>query len=410
MNLNRISSLILSVLFAVSIPVSLKAQFSESLFETDPTIDPTKKGELSVTFDNISFFKNNEYKGAVQNGYTLPGLWIQPKVTYYPLSNMKVELGAHLLKYWGTTKYPCFAYQNIAKWKGSKYQTAFHLLPYFSAQIALSKQVNLIFGNIYGGANHHLIEPLYNPELNLTADPEAGLQLLYNSKLLTLDAWVNWESFIFEKDTHQEAFTFGLSTETNINNKDAKVHLYAPLQLLFVHRGGELDTITTSSVQTWLNAAAGVGATYTINCGVLKRANLELMATYFGQQAGDLLPFNSGYGFYPKLTVDIHDFQVKAAYWYAHDFITAFGNPFYGSISTAEPGMTFHNPSMFCLGASYSKRFAKGFALGIHADVFSTLGTKSYLNNVEGNDPAAMSLSIGAYLRINPSFLIKKFR
>lgn len=40
------------------------------------------------------------------------------------------------------------------------------------------KSVDLILGNIYGGSNHGLIAPLYNPELNLTADPETGFQVL----------------------------------------------------------------------------------------------------------------------------------------------------------------------------------------------------------------------------------------
>lgn len=40
------------------------------------------------------------------------------------------------------------------------------------------KSVDLILGNIYGGSNHGLIAPLYNPELNLTADPKTGFQVL----------------------------------------------------------------------------------------------------------------------------------------------------------------------------------------------------------------------------------------
>lgn len=75
--------------------------------------------------------------------------------------------------------------------------------------MALSDHVNIVLGNIYGASNHNLIEPLYNPELNLTCDPEAGLQLLYDSKAFDLDVWVNWQSFIFREDVHQEAFTVG---------------------------------------------------------------------------------------------------------------------------------------------------------------------------------------------------------
>jgi hypothetical protein len=38
-----------------------------------------------------------------------------------------------------------------------------------------------------------------------------GVQMQWQTKPLDFDVWVNWESFIFDKDTHQEAFTFGLS-------------------------------------------------------------------------------------------------------------------------------------------------------------------------------------------------------
>ena len=79
------------------------------------------------------------------------------------------------------------AYQDIAYWKGDQYQKGVHVLPYFRAQMALSDHVNIVLGNIYGASNHNLIEPLYNPELNLTCDPEAGLQLLYDSKAFDLD-------------------------------------------------------------------------------------------------------------------------------------------------------------------------------------------------------------------------------
>lgn len=97
------------------------------------------------------------------------------------------------------------AYQDIAHWKGDQYQKGFHALPWFRAQVALSDHVNIVLGDLYGAANHNLIEPLYNPELNMVADPEMGLQLLYNSRRFDLDVWVNWESFIFREDIHQEA-------------------------------------------------------------------------------------------------------------------------------------------------------------------------------------------------------------
>lgn len=390
----------------------VQAQISDRVFKSDYRIDPEKKGQLSVELDNISFFKDNEYSGPIMKGYSLPGLWLQPKAVFYPLSNIKLELGAHLLKYWGAKKYPSYAYQDIANWKGDQYQRGFHALPFFRAQMALSDHVNVVLGNIYGGANHNLIEPLYNPELNLTTDPEAGLQLLYNSRRIDLDAWVNWESFIFDKDTHQEAFTVGLSGRYKINDPEADFHFYVPLQALVQHRGGEIDTIFSQSVQTLMNGAVGAGATWNIGNPVFKKVNLEFDAAGYYQQAGELWPYNGGVGFYVHTFADISDFRVKASYWNSYKFISMFGSPFYGAVSTAEEGVTFEGQSMAYLGLEYSRSFGKGFSIGVDVDIYKHFPVNRYKKGevdiyiFEG----ATSFSAGIYFRINPSFLIKTFR
>ena len=52
----------------------------EKVCKTDYKINPERVGELSVELDNISFFKDNEYAGTVMKGYSLPGMWLEPKV------------------------------------------------------------------------------------------------------------------------------------------------------------------------------------------------------------------------------------------------------------------------------------------------------------------------------------------
>lgn len=387
-----------------------RAQIQDNVFMSDYKIDPARKGQLSVEIDNISFFKNNEFKTDLVKGYTLPGMWLQPKAVFYPLDNIKLEAGLHLLRYWGANKYPSFAYTDIAKWKGNQYQSGVHMLPFFRVQIALSDHLDLILGNIYGGANHSLIDPLYNPELNLSADPEAGLQLKYISKGLDLDTWVNWESFIFETDTHQEAFTFGLSSKFKLNNPDAKVHFYLPVQVLAQHRGGEIDTIFTNSIQTNMNAATGVGVSYSPNYGALKKINFELMGTFFYQQSGNIMPFEKGFGVYPKLSVDISDFRIKAAYWKCDEFISLYGSPFFGTVSTAYKGRTYTKPGFLYTGLEYSRTFGKGFSMGADLDIYKHLSVDTYdpeLGLIQ--EKSGISFSTGIYLRINPSFLIKSF-
>ena len=332
----RISLCILFCLAGTSFIYTLYAQIPDRVFKTDFQIDPEKKGELSVEFDNLSFFKDDEYTGSFMKGYTLPGLWLQAKAVYYPLEMLKLEAGVHLQRFWGANRYPNMAYQDIAHWKGDQYQKGFHALPWFRAQVALSDHVNIVLGDLYGAANHNLIEPLYNPELNMVADPEMGLQLLYNSRRFDLDVWVNWESFIFKEDIHQEAFTVGLSTRFKFNDPDSRFHFYAPLQVLAQHRGGEIDTILTNSVQT-------------------------------------LWPFDNGYGVYARASADIYDFRVKTSYWRCHQFISMFGSPFYGAVSTSDEGLTFDDPSCVYFGLEYSRELAKGFSLGIDLDIYEHL-------------------------------------
>lgn len=388
----------------------LSAQINEIVYSSDYRIEKEKEGELAVEVDNLNFFKNNEFSGSFIAGYSLPGLWVQPKGVYYPLPNLKLELGLHALIYHGTYKYPSLAYVDIAQWKGNQFQKGSHLLPWLRAQVDLTDHLTLVFGNIYGGANHGLIEPLYNPELNYTADPEAGLQLLYDTRKFKGDLWLNWQSFIFKTDTHQEAFTVGLSSRFKLNDPSSTLHTYVPVQGVIQHRGGEIDTLTVNSVQTLMNGTAGFGIDWNTRHPVIKKINAELDVAAYYQQAGNIWPFDSGYGFYFKTSADIRDFRIKASYWQCDDFISMFGSPFYGAVSTKEEGLTFQKPRLIYFGAEYAKSLGKGFSLGVDLDLYYTL-SGDMNHPEEGLQPygSATSFTFGAYLRFNPSFLIKKF-
>ena len=231
--------IICGIALCLLMPATLRAQFEDRLYRTDYRLDSARTNELRVEVENLSFFQDNEYTGSIMKGYTLPGLWLQPRLTYQPLKNIRLELGIHTLIYHGSYKYPNYAYRDIAVWKGDQTQKGFHCLPVFRVQWALSPTFNIVLGTLHGKNNHRLTEPLYNPEMGLTADPEAGVQLLWNARPLDFDLWVNWESFIFRDDLHQEAFTFGLSTRFKANRPTAKMHVYFPLQAIFQHRGGE---------------------------------------------------------------------------------------------------------------------------------------------------------------------------
>jgi len=388
------------------------AQLVDSLYMKDISIDPLKKGELSVEIDNVSFFKDNEFVTTVQKGYTLPGFWLQLKSVYYPLANMKIEVGVHSIWFWGTTLYPAFAYKDIAKWEGQDYSHNVHILPFFRAHIAFSDNLSVIMGDLYGESAHRLIEPLYNQELNLTSDPENGLQALYKNKWIDLDLWIDWMTYIYKLDTHQEAFWTGLSSRFKVNHPQSRVHVYFPVQGLIQHRGGEIDA-TNGSTQTIMNGAAGTGITWNVNRGKFQSVNAEFDMTGYIFPKGRTSPLERGKGYYAKAEVKFGEFNVRSSYWYCDNFVTIFGNPFFGSVSSKIDGMLYKRPQMLGLSADYVHTLGKGVVFGITGDMFYNVAGRMYSADTglyeESSFGSNSNFSFGIYLRFNPSFLIKRY-
>lgn len=152
--------------------------------------DTTQVRQLRIEADVLTFFRDNEYSSKLTRGYSLPGMWLQPKLTYMPMRQIWIEAGAHALIFNGANRYPCYVYHDIGTWKGNQYQKGAHVLPWVRVQ-AQFKHLTVVLGDIYGGQNHRLAEPLWNPETNLSQDPETGFQLLWDRKHLHADTWMN---------------------------------------------------------------------------------------------------------------------------------------------------------------------------------------------------------------------------
>lgn len=375
-------------------------------------IEPETKGELRLAIETMPFMRDNEYKGDFVKGYTLPGVWLQPCVSYQPLKNLRLEVGAHMLHFWGAEKYPNFNYSELAEWHGRNVQNGFHCVPIVRAQMQLSPTVNVVLGTLHGKSNHGLAEPLYNDEINLSGDPETGVQVIWDCHLLRLDAWVNWESFIFDKDDGQESFSFGLSTRWKPSHKKSRLQWYIPVQAVFQHRGGEINTQANDRViKTWLNAATGVGVNLPLATHFPAKLNFEVIGAYYSQQAGDKLPFNHGDGLYAKATAQLWRVKASVGYWSCHKFVSILGNPLFGSISVNENDVTYRNPQMLTAHVEYAQNLGTGFAWGIAADLFHHLPVDK-MNLSEGlvHEKSKLSIATGIYLRACPSFLIKKYK
>jgi hypothetical protein len=390
--------------------IDMYAQGLDNIYQSESKIDVQNEKKLFLEVDNLNFFKNNEYDTKIVRGYTLPGFRLQAKAVYYPVENIRVEGGFHTLWYWGSNGYPIFAYDDIPRWRENDKKSNIHLLPYLRAQAKLSDQVTVVLGDLYGGANHRLIEPLYDPELNLTADPEVGFQVLYKTHWLDLDTWINWETFIYEEDTRQEALLAGVSARFKSARPESRLEWYFPLQAIVHHLGGQID-VTGIPVTTMLNGSAGAGLNYHPGQGALKKINAELdMTGFFLNHREDAWAFDQGYGIFASLSADISDFKLKASYWQCDDFISVLGSPLFGVSCAKADYAYFRRPRMISTGVEYTRNFGRGVMFGAEMNIF-------YRPESQIVDPdtgvsslgAKTNYSTGIYLRVNPSFLIKSF-
>ena len=380
----------------------------EHLATSPYRLDTADLRALKVELESISFFRDNEFSSRLADGYSLPGLWVQPKLTYMPLRQIKLELGLQALIFSGANRYPNYVYHDIALWKGNQYTSGAHLLPWFRAQ-ADFRRFSIVLGDIYGGQNHGLIEPLFNPETNLTQDPEMGLQFLWDRPHLHADIWLNWQSYIFREDTHQEAFTVGTTWRimpgksngqwSMVNGQCPSVNVYLPIQLVAHHRGGE-QNVLNREVQTIWNASAGVGLRWNVGRRVLKSLTGELDGLFSYQQTGQLWPFKNGAAGYASVRLGLWKFLDTGVSFFTapRHFVSLYGNHFYSTLSVKD-GLDYGKLQTVAAHVRFHHTFARGYTLGADAEAFQTWQSHK----------SEFSFSFGIYLRVNPSFLIKRF-
>jgi hypothetical protein len=361
--------------------IQLYAQDFQNFSSSYKDVEEVKAGHLNFRFESIGFFWNNEFQSDLVKGYTLTGAYLRPKLTYAPVDDLYLEVGAHLLNYNGM--------DHIAT-----------VVPWFSARYRFTKHFSVVTGNLDQTDQHGLKEQLWEPERIYTGKPEAGLQFLYASKKLQAQTWVSWEQFIQQNDPFQEHFTYGLTGNYRvIHNSELTVRL--PLQVLFYHQGGEINSDPGGGrprVQTHANFSAGYELGLKVG-GKLKTINLN--GYWYGYDAltkeSNTLPFDNGHAFLIETTANTKHSQISLAYWNAYQFLAPKGRYLYQSASYTDPLITEPDRSMLTLKYFWQKNIGKDARVAFQAD--------SYLDLVTMD----LSYSYGFFLILNSDFLLKKF-
>ncbi len=331
-----------------------------------------KKQSLSLNLLGEGFFKNNEYSGEITKDYTLPGYRCLAFLDYNAptLRAVNLKLGVENMYYWGASKYPqSLAYRDLPYWssEGEDYRK-FRLRPYFQASIVLDKWA-VILGALEGGAKHELIAPLYNPELNLSSDSETGAQIKYKDRRTQADLWIDWQSFIFNNDKHQEAFFFGLNLKRSFAERQ-KSHWEISLQSIMAHRGGKTNVVA-DTVHTWANLALGISFNQEIS--ILNKQAI-LQSALYGlsyMQRGGHYPINNGWGVFLENKLEQKRLATSLNLWYGRNFISTLGSPFAQAINPSNKLLDNKGQSYYIQGkVSYALIQKPSYSFGLSSSVW----------------------------------------
>ncbi|MGQ1784002.1 hypothetical protein [Saccharicrinis sp. GN24d3] len=354
-----------------------RAQIDLSHRYTFAEFDTSATGKLYFRIENNNFVKNNEYFGEYTEGYTLPGYSIQPSLMYYAGKNVRLQVGAHLVKYSGIKDFSEF-------------------VPVVSAYVKLGKKWDMILGNIKGDVHHRLIEPLFNPEWQYLRPTETGVQFFHQSERLWLDTWIDWEQFIFHGDEIPEKFTGGISLDYKITQPEARFNLSIPFQMTAFHLGGQISDYLTESYSL-INLLSGFKVSQQIDGAFIKKISL---ATYFCSY-NDLtdartFPFNKGGAIYPTGILTYKHGEIMAGYWNASNFFAPKGSALFYSVSDYKLDYYTKKRQIITAKFTYHKTLMKQVKFNAQVESYYDV------------EASALEYAYGISLVFTPNFFITK--
>lgn len=363
-----------------------------------------RDNSVYLQVDGRTFFIDNEYFGDRVSGYTLPGFVLQPKVGWRANDKFTLKGGVHWLYYWGARDYPAAtaygAYPLYDSAAGSM-----HLLPWLQARIDFSNHLWLTLGNL-SPSSHFLPLPLYNSELTMVGDPEAGAKLEWNTRWAVGEVWVDWREYIWDRSPVPERFTAGLSG--GLRDTHDLWTLYMPLFFVVQHEGGQNMSVS-HNINNNFNAGGGLGVTLgnRKGPGVL---DISCRGLWYHQHGNAAIPFSSGWGIYPELEIFVNNYNNKwrflASYWYGKDFVPLLGSWHFSNLSANTPGLTFDRTRVITLQLEWQWQVFPDDAYHLH--LYGTLyhylpSTGTFADGTTMEYGHRNQFSIGASLSFYPT-------
>ena len=273
-----------------------------------------QKGDLRISLNAFTFFKDNEYFNKIVDGYTLYGTQLNPQLVYYPTKDLRLEGGVFL-------------------WKDFGNPVLQQVRPTFRATWTKGKQ-QIILGNIRPHLHHNYIEPMFNFERVMLNPLEEGIQFRYNGTRLQVDQWVDWQRQQYRFSNFQEEVAGGISSSYRTSRDGSRWHVAIPFQFTAIHNGGQIDTLD-KPLKTAFNEALGIEARYKVagrNVQAVRFSGYVLGFQDYSFTRGQF-PFKYGRGLYLNTTLETRYADVMLSYWQGSRFISPLGGDFYQSAS-----------------------------------------------------------------------------
>ena len=307
-------------------------------------------GDLRISLNAFTFFKDNEYFNDIVEGYTLFGTQLNPQLVYYPTKDLRLEAGVFLWKDFGNPQLRQVRPTFRATWTRGSSQ--------------------FILGNIRPNLSHGYIEPLLDFERVMLKPLEEGLQYRLTTKRVFLDAWVDWLKQEYPGVNYQEQIAGGLSSSFRVSGDNSPVQVSIPFQFTARHFGGQIDTLH-APVQTLFNYASGVVARLPLQGSVFQAVRLNAYGLLYRDNSGFFrLPFTQGNGLYFNGTLETRYLNVMLSYWRGHEFFAPLGGPYYQSVASryGTPGYTDADRRLLYLRLLRDFRISDAAALTVRVE------------------------------------------
>lgn len=362
--------------------MAAKAQVDYPTFKSVTEINPADSQQLSFNLYNFNYINNTEWFGNIPLSGTLFGYELIPEIEYQISPKLIIKGGLYLQKEFGRPHYTTVD-------------------PTFSVKYK-AKHSSFLLGTLEGNLNHGYIEPIYDYKLIINERLENGFQFKVDTKPYTHDFFINWRRAIHPGDNFKEEFDIGYVSKLNIiNNK--KFNLALPIQMLYSHKGGQVDSLHTP-LQSLVNFATGPSLTFNLDHKLLKRIVFDNYYVNYKDISGEKLQaFKEGNGFLSHLLFDFKNVGIDLRYWNGEGYIGPRGMALFQSVSEKYPGLVEKHRELLIVSFIYDKEIFKN----VNFD-FRIIPYKDFIEHISSG--TGLEYSYEMYLKYNLKLNLKKIK